>query len=137
MADGMLTSFHQVDRKTQAMILQVFSIHNKESEIMAIDIATSLKPIDDELMGKTYAIGMAAKIMADASQEWLCRQPDCSRLIKATHSGWGTSQARSWMTTLPSMGILGALPAPRNTSLGLTCQEQILMKSRPQQPGGV
>ena len=84
MVGSMMTSFHQVDRQTQIMILQVFSMRNQECEIMAIDIATSLKSIDEELMGKTYAIGMATKIMADVDQEWLCRQPDCSRLIKST-----------------------------------------------------
>ena len=84
MVHSALASFRSVDLQTKAMILQVFSLHDRDCEIMTIDIANSLKTIDQDLMGSAYAIGMATKIIADINQEWICRNPECSVLVKAT-----------------------------------------------------
>ena len=84
MVDAMMTSYESIDRKSQIRVLQVFSIHSRECEIMRIDIAITIRTIDEELLGHAYAMGFATKIMADINLEWLCRNPDCCRLIKAT-----------------------------------------------------
>ena len=84
MVASALTSFSSVDLQTKSIILQVFSLHDQDCQIMSIDISNSLQTIDQDLMGSAYAIGMATKIIADINQEWLCRNPECSVLVKAT-----------------------------------------------------
>ena len=79
-----MANFESVDHQTKTLVLRVFSVHAVECEIIAMDIRVSLHSIHQSLLGHTYALGMITKIMSDINQEWLCRQPDCSNLIKAT-----------------------------------------------------
>ena len=80
-----MDSVEQLPHTHKLLVMSAFSLHAHDCDIMALDIARSLKSIEQDLLGYQYALGFATKIMREINQEWICRNPLCSCLVKAPH----------------------------------------------------
>ena len=88
MLNAFMDSYESTDFVTKNMIMRAFSLHTVECDIMAIDVARSLKSFEHELLGYPYALGIATKIIRDINQEWICRNPGCSarHVVSGSHA---------------------------------------------------
>ena len=73
-----------LDNQQFRLMIWAFRQFKREQVDQAMDITAALKTIEEDMQTQAYAMGFLTKITEKINEEWICRNPQCKSIVKAT-----------------------------------------------------